>query len=1252
MMTNMLTAYDIRQHGEALCRAGEKIGPWVYRSVLGSGGQGCVLLAEHETTHQQAAIKVMVANSYARREALYLSLVDAHPNVGKMIEMYEGDPWFFLVLEYYPQSDLYTYAEENPNSGTHLVNVFAGITRALAYIHDRHVVHLDIKGDNILIGDDGEIRLADFGLAAWGGEGRMARGRRGTPVYMAPEVAAKSDSEFEGTKADIWSLGMLWWLLRLGELPYDRDEGDTATYTRVVTEELDLEANWKGKELDLMKGMLNRDPVKRFTIHQVITHPFFTDRFEPDSFVGIRAGNISPLPADISVNEGVVEELVGLAGGSRCGAYAEDIVDALRYGRPNTYRLAYALVLRRFDGEDYDSESESESETASDSASSLGEPASFQLAVVQGSLRNGQATTASQPASSTSGSSLADLDEVLEIGIAAHHGPPPSLLPPGLPVVQLPPTPVSPAPPSLAHSEFERSSDSASSPGAPAAIQLAQVESGSCDAQAVTASSSTSSLASSSLSDLDEALEIGVVIRQGPPFGLLPPGYKPPALPPTPVSPIPPSLAHASLIKGCSASSHPIASSLPGTSSLSSPVSRAVSITLGDISRDDQPAALVTHTQAQGNSAQKDHLLALPTPPTSPRTPDCLGLTTLALTPVPTGPLTPKAIAPTQLDEQATTPYSAPSRASSCSKDDSPIPESLLADLRTLRTQKVAGKKPEDSRVEGLRTAYRLLRDNKAVILAAMPEDHKTAIMATPVRRTGGRLAAMRYLLHGRPVDRGGCKRTEKTAVEKLNELAADKGNDQVNEGDGEAKKDASQDEHCARSNTLALMSATSCTSSVIARIPSAAVRVALPSTGLRGARDKTCVSGDDESVQHEHGREEEEKEEEEAQISAEAKDVGVFDESNGTTLVGASSRAPVDQLTTVKHATPGTGDEDEQGKAGTIQTVEQGAFEEEEAKESGGSSNTAKSNFARESVAPVNASEMSVAVGSQIEPLQTIAGAVSLTIGEATSVASPTVSTQEQTVPAVEHEPVEETKAREMSVEEGSAEEPLQTIEGFSPLVFEETDNATPTCSIYASAELVDNAHPSPLSHLIYSLTSSGSHAFSSPLSHRTPIAQQVSTSLVASHRTVSPPASNPALDHTPSVPTSQGWMPMASAEEVHYSSLLAVVAQIAQEENAESRLSVNHHGESKETLVSAGKTHKSCEASQETETMVRKSSKWLKMIGIKPKDKKASTKEVASEQAEKTLPALVKDSENQVGSKFKRLLGMQSKKGSLGRA
>ncbi|MEZ4590054.1 MAG: protein kinase [Chloroflexota bacterium] len=218
--------------------SGKKIGKYLIKEKLGSGGMAEVYKGYQENLDRFVAIKLMHAFLISdqdflhrfQREAKAMAALN-HPNI---VGVYDfdvyGDNSYYLVMEYIRGGTLKDRLEQLARQGermplTDVVKMIAEISDALAYAHRREMVHRDIKPANIMLNDDtGRAVLTDFGIVKMMGNQSMAYTATGaligTPAYMAPEQALGQSGDH---RVDIYSLGVMLFQMVTGILPFDAD---------------------------------------------------------------------------------------------------------------------------------------------------------------------------------------------------------------------------------------------------------------------------------------------------------------------------------------------------------------------------------------------------------------------------------------------------------------------------------------------------------------------------------------------------------------------------------------------------------------------------------------------------------------------------------------------------------------------------------------------------------------------------------------------------------------------------------------------------------------------------------------------------------------------------------------------------------------------------------------------------------------------------------------------------------------------
>jgi serine/threonine protein kinase len=215
--------------------AGEKyIGKYRVKGELGRGGMGAVYLAEQPGLGREVAIKELIqsADPVALRRFLQEAQVMArtsHPNLVQVHDMELQGNVNYLVLEFVKGRSLRDWMNQAQIPPPQVFAVMHGILQALDYAHRRQIVHRDMKPENVLISDEGQVKVADFGIARLlddtgiGGTATKTGTTVGTPQYMSPEQV--SSSKVDG-RSDLYSTGIVFYELVVGQPPFTASDAD------------------------------------------------------------------------------------------------------------------------------------------------------------------------------------------------------------------------------------------------------------------------------------------------------------------------------------------------------------------------------------------------------------------------------------------------------------------------------------------------------------------------------------------------------------------------------------------------------------------------------------------------------------------------------------------------------------------------------------------------------------------------------------------------------------------------------------------------------------------------------------------------------------------------------------------------------------------------------------------------------------------------------------------------------------------
>uniref|UniRef100_A0A3Q2Z912 Maternal embryonic leucine zipper kinase n=1 Tax=Kryptolebias marmoratus TaxID=37003 RepID=A0A3Q2Z912_KRYMA len=252
----------------------------VYETI-GSGGFAKVKLGRHILTGEKVAIKIMNKKDLGDdlpRVKLEIEAMKnlSHQHICRLYHVIETSSQIFMVLEYCPGGELFDYIIAKDRLSEQETRVFfRQIVSAMAYVHSQGYAHRDLKPENLLIDEDHNLKLIDFGLCAKpkGGLGYELKTCCGSPAYAAPELI--QGKAYIGSEADVWSMGVLLFALLCGYLPFD-DDNCMVLYRKITRGKYDNPQWLSPGSILLLNQMMQVDPKRRLTVRHLLDHPWVT----------------------------------------------------------------------------------------------------------------------------------------------------------------------------------------------------------------------------------------------------------------------------------------------------------------------------------------------------------------------------------------------------------------------------------------------------------------------------------------------------------------------------------------------------------------------------------------------------------------------------------------------------------------------------------------------------------------------------------------------------------------------------------------------------------------------------------------------------------------------------------------------------------------------------------------------------------------------------------------------------------------
>ncbi|KAG8010625.1 Calcium/calmodulin-dependent protein kinase kinase 2 [Nibea albiflora] len=283
------------------------------KDEIGKGSYGVVKLAYNEDDNTYYAMKVLSKKRLMRQagfprrppprgakaapegppqlkgplervyqEIAILKKLD-HPNVVKLVEVSALKRYFHIVLfllhSVNPDLAVMEVPTDKPFSEDQSRFYFQDLLRGIEYLHYQRIIHRDVKPSNLLVGEDGHIKIADFGVSnQFEGADALLTSTVGTPAFLAPEALSETRKNFSGKALDVWAMGVTLYCFVFGvQCPF-MDERILSLHQKIKTQPVELpeHADISDDLKDLLLKMLDKNPETRISIPQIKVHPWVT----------------------------------------------------------------------------------------------------------------------------------------------------------------------------------------------------------------------------------------------------------------------------------------------------------------------------------------------------------------------------------------------------------------------------------------------------------------------------------------------------------------------------------------------------------------------------------------------------------------------------------------------------------------------------------------------------------------------------------------------------------------------------------------------------------------------------------------------------------------------------------------------------------------------------------------------------------------------------------------------------------------
>lgn len=293
--THIASAYPFPKAKPSRANRTSSKGNYIIGETLGEGAFGLVKEATHLPTSEKVAIKILDKTrmkeeeddfNRVKKEITILKRL-RHKNIIQLYEIMESQRNLYLVMELCEGSELFDYiVKKQKLTEAEACKFFQQLIDGIEYLHVQNIVHRDLKPENLLLDSENNLKISDFGLSTRYSNTKLLSTPCGTPSYAPPEML-KGD-EYHGMLSDVWSCGIILYAMICGYLPFSESCEDL-NCKKIVECDYEIPSFLSRQVVDLLSHILKKDPLERYDIYEIKTHPWynmFTPKCRPGIIIG------------------------------------------------------------------------------------------------------------------------------------------------------------------------------------------------------------------------------------------------------------------------------------------------------------------------------------------------------------------------------------------------------------------------------------------------------------------------------------------------------------------------------------------------------------------------------------------------------------------------------------------------------------------------------------------------------------------------------------------------------------------------------------------------------------------------------------------------------------------------------------------------------------------------------------------------------------------------------------------------------
>ena len=250
-----------------------QIGRGHYSTIFLATKAGCETKFAVKIVSRKFLVEAGAVTNFEREVTVFSKL--SHPNIVKFYEMLSDDVLIYIIMEYCSKGTVQDLVTQMNGLGEKDARqVVRQICLAVSYIHSLGIAHRDLKLENIMLTDGGVVKLGDFGFCRELANRELMQTQCGSPIYAPPEIV--EHKEYDGRKADMWSLGVCIFAMVSGTLPWRDAKNLTNLFYDIQTARYHVPNHFSALFKNLIHSLMHPLPDMRLTAQQVLDHPWMT----------------------------------------------------------------------------------------------------------------------------------------------------------------------------------------------------------------------------------------------------------------------------------------------------------------------------------------------------------------------------------------------------------------------------------------------------------------------------------------------------------------------------------------------------------------------------------------------------------------------------------------------------------------------------------------------------------------------------------------------------------------------------------------------------------------------------------------------------------------------------------------------------------------------------------------------------------------------------------------------------------------